>query len=879
MKKLKSLGLKLKKFKLKKKDKNLDKKNNITDLSNENEKIDEIKSKKTKNKEKKPKRKLKKTIILSIIAIFGILFLTMILAFALYIIISSPNFNKNLLYKKESTVLYDKDGNEFARIGSENRVLVTYEQLPQVLIDSIIATEDSRFFQHNGFDAARFLKASIGQVMGKSDAGGASTLTMQVIKNTYTSKKDSGIEGIIRKFTDIYMSVFKLESSYTKEEIIEFYVNSQWLGYDGDLNYSGIFGVEQASQYYFGKSVTDLNLVEAALIAGLFQNPTYYNPYTNPERAEARRNTVLNLMNRHGYITKEEADEAKKISVASTLVKRDTEKVNEYQAFIDFVLKDVEKKTGINAYKTPVEIYTTLDRSVQATLTSLEKGDLYKFPNDSIQFGMAITSVKDGSIVALSGGRNYTAKGLNRATDIKRQPGSTAKILFDYGPYFEFLNGSTYTMFLDESYTYSSGKKINNFDRGYKGLITARRALVGSRNIPALKAFQAVSKDHMEDLRNFVHGLGIDYGSEGPFESAAIGSFDGVNPLTMSAAYAAYGRGGYYIEPYSYTKIVDPETEKIYEYKYTKEKAMSDSTAYLITSILITAGKENVGGNINISGTEVAAKGGTTTVDAKKRKEIGLPDNVTMDHWNITYSPSYSIALWYGYDKLSKEHYLVSATGGKARRAIMAAVAKKVYPKNEKFKKPSSVVSAKVELQTFPAQSPSACTPSDMVVTELFKKGTEPSETSNRYSQLDKPTNVTASASGQTVTIKWNAIKTPDAINPTYLQEHFNKYYDNHAAQYYDKRIAYNESTFGSLGYQIYIKNADGSETSIGFTNGTSYTYTTSGQQSEYTFIVKSAYSNFKCNMSAGQSVTVSVTPVIPDTQTNTDQNNQNEGN
>ena len=329
MKKLKNIGSKIKNFKIKKKDK----------TNNKPEKAKKVKVKAVKDTEKvkKPKKKYKKTLILSIIAILGILFLTLVLAFALYIIISSPNFDKNLLYKKESTVLYDKDGNEFARIGSENRVLVKYEQLPQVLIDSIIATEDSRFFQHSGFDAARFLKASAGQLMGKSDAGGASTLTMQVIKNTYTNSTDHGIKGIVRKFTDIYMAVFKLESSYTKEEIIEFYVNSQWLGYDGDLNYSGIFGVEQASQYYFGKSVTDLNLVEAALMAGLFQNPTYYNPYKFPERAQKRRDTVLNLMVRHGYISKEEAEEAKKITVASTLVKRDAEKVNDYQAFIDYV--------------------------------------------------------------------------------------------------------------------------------------------------------------------------------------------------------------------------------------------------------------------------------------------------------------------------------------------------------------------------------------------------------------------------------------------------------------------------------------------------------------------------------------------------------------
>lgn len=829
-------------------------------------KIKSLFKKKNNNEKntKKPKRKFKKSLIVSFIAIIGILVLTAILAFALYIIISAPDFDKNLLYKKESTVLYDKNGNEFARIGAENRVLVSYEQLPQVLIDSIIATEDSRFFQHNGFDAARFAKASAGQIMGNSNAGGASTLTMQVIKNTYTDATDTGIKGIVRKFTDIYMAVFKLESSYTKEEIIEFYVNSQWLGYDGDLNYSGIYGVEQASQYFFGKSVTDINLSEAALLAGLFQNPTFYNPYNNPKNATARRNTVLKLMVKHGYITEEERKEAEAITVESLLVKREKTKTNDYQAFIDFVLEDVEKRTGINAYKTPVEIYTTLDRSIQATLTSLEKGELYTFPNDSIQYGMAITSVKDGSVVALSGGRNYKAKGLNRSTDIKRQPGSTAKILFDYGPYIEFLNGSTYTMFLDDSYTYSSGKKINNFDRGYKGLITMRRALVGSRNIPALKAFQAVSAQNIDNIRTFVHSLGINYGDEGPYESASIGSFDGVNPLQMSAAYAAFGRGGYYIEPYSYTKIIDPETEKVYEYKYTKEKVMSDATAYMITNILVTAGKENVGGNINISGTDVAAKGGTTTVDAKAIKDIGLPSNVTMDHWNITYSPSYAIALWYGYDNLTKEHYLTSSTGGKARRSIMSSVAKKVYPKNEKFKKPSSVVSAKVELETFPAQSPSAYTPSDLIVTELFKKGTEPSETSNRYAQLSNPTNCTANVQGTNIVIKWNGIKTPDAINPSVLQEHFKKYYDNHASEYYEKRINYNNSYIGNVGYQIYMKNADGSLTPLSYVSGNEYTYQTNGNPGTYTFVIKTAYSIFKSNMSSGQTVSAKIDAQAP---------------
>ena len=150
------------------------------------------------------------------------------------------------MYRKEASILLDKDGKEFARLGTENREAVTYDDLPQVLIDAIVATEDSRFFQHNGVDLARFTKAVVGQLLGHSDAGGGSTLTMQVVKNSYTSTESSGIEGIIRKFTDIYMSIFKIEKDYTKREIIEFYVNSPYLG-------GGTYGVQMASEVYFGK--------------------------------------------------------------------------------------------------------------------------------------------------------------------------------------------------------------------------------------------------------------------------------------------------------------------------------------------------------------------------------------------------------------------------------------------------------------------------------------------------------------------------------------------------------------------------------------------------------------------------------------------------
>src|SRR5699024_2283171 len=182
----------------------------------------------------------------------------------------------NALKNQQSSILYDRDGNEMTKLGAEVREDVTYDQLPQVFVDALIAIEDSRFFQHNGFDAARFLVASLKQVAGQG-GGGASTLSMQVVKNKYTdATATTGIQGIIRKFTDIYLAVFKLEKNYSKEQIIEFYVNSQCFN-------GTVCGVEQASQMYFDKSVSDLNLAEASLLAGMFQAPSSYNPYNNPD--------------------------------------------------------------------------------------------------------------------------------------------------------------------------------------------------------------------------------------------------------------------------------------------------------------------------------------------------------------------------------------------------------------------------------------------------------------------------------------------------------------------------------------------------------------------------------------------------------------------
>ena len=847
-------------------------------------KLGKIKIKKKKEtKTKDPNKKTNvKSIVLSGLLICGIAVISIVLVFALYIIITSPDFDRDKLYSKESSVLYYNDGvTELARLGAEDRVLVTYDELPQVLVDAIVATEDSRFFQHKGMDVARFIKASFGQLLGNDAAGGASTITMQLVKQVYTDSTSTGIKGIIRKFTDIYMAVFKVESNYTKEEIIEYYVNTMWFAGASSINSTGIYGVEQASQYYFGKSVSDLTLAEASIMAGMFQNPYILNPYTNPEGVRDRQKTVLTLMVNHGYITEKEKEAVLDIPIESLVTTRETSNGSN-QAVIDYIAEEVTDRTGLDPRYNPMKIITTIDPDVQNVLNQLENGELYEFPNDAIQEGIAITSTVDGSIVALSGGRNYTARGLNRAVE-PRQPGSTAKPLFDYGPYIEYLNGAPSTLFLDEETTYSDGTPIKNSDGKYMGLITMRTALIESRNIPALKAFQAVYEEDPDYIIDFVHSLGIDFG-DNLYESASIGGFEGISPIEMSAAYATFGRGGYYIEPYSFTKATILESGEVYEYKYEKERVMSEETAYLITDILVSAAENGVGG-VSVSGTTIAAKSGTTNVDRDAAESAGIPTSATRDAWNVTYSPEYAIALWIGYDKTTSENYLTVSVGNRVRAGVMKAVGSRVYSKNQKFEVPSGIVTVEIEKETFPTQLASEYTPEDLRTTEVFKEGTEPTDVSTRFSKLDAPTNGNYTFDGTTLKLSWDAIKTPNAIDTNYLQNYFNTYYENYASKYYEQRLNYNNSYIGTLGYNIYKQETNGNLTFIGRTDGTSTSFTTT-DTGTVTYVIKSAYSLFASNMSdeleikANLGMDSNIDDIIdPDDNDNNSSSGENNGN
>lgn len=800
--------------------------------------------------EKKKKRKKKRLWLKIILLLFLLLIIAGILAFVafmMYIASSAPKFDPDNMYRTESSILYTSEGKIFAKLGAEKREKISYDQLPEVLVDAIVATEDSRYFQHNGFDLPRFIKASFGQLLGR-DAGGASTLTMQVSKNNYTSTTSTGFEGIKRKFTDIYMSIFQIEKKYTKQEILEFYVNQPYLG-------SGTYGVEQACQTYFGKSAKDINLAEAALIAGLFQAPNAYDPFLYPEASEKRRNTVLYLMERHGYISKKERAAAEKISVKELLTKSSTEK-NKYQAFIDTVIEDVEERTGNNPYNVAMEIYTTMDEAKQKHIDDIMNGKTFTWENEAVDAGVVVLDVKTGAIVAVGAGRNRTGeRSFNNATMIKRQIGSTAKPLYDYAMGIEKKGWSTYQPFADEPHGYTNSTSIDNWNRTFQGFMTLRESLEQSRNIPALKAFQANSK---KDISNFVESVGLspEYENGILHEAHSLGGYNGESPLSLAAAYSSFASGGYYTKPYTFTKIIYREDDKVFEPDTKRNKVLSEETAYMMNDMLNDAAIWGVRTNITSNGAIFSAKTGTSNFDSKVFESYNYPSNAVNDLWVAGYNPEYSISVWYGYEKLNKNYVSTINTAG--HRTLFLAVANGVFSPGSSFKKPAGVSQIEVEKYTYPAKLPSKNTPKDLKITELFKKGTEPTEVSKRFDTLDNVKNLKSSLSGNTVTLTWDKV-TPANQDTSWVNKLFSV--TEYANKFINELNSYNKKQVGTFGYNVYAKDDSGRLSLIKFvtTNTISFDVRSSDPT---TYVVKSSYSILSTCESSGTEVKVNLDTV-----------------
>ncbi len=560
----------------------------------------------------------------------------------------------------------------------------------------------------------------------------------------------------------------------------------------------------------------------------MFKSPNYYRPTTNPKNAAERRKTVLYYMRKAGYITKEEEEAANAIPVESLTTDATNSNVNPYQGFIDTVAEELEDKYGVSPYTTPLLVYTTLDRGKQDAVTRVLNGENYDWIDDRVQSGVAVLESESGKILAIGNGRNVNsrsqgqARQYNYATQIRRQPGSSAKPLFDYGPGIEYNNWSTYEIFDDAPYSYSNGRSIKNWDGGYYGLMTLRRALATSRNIPALKAFQRTDN---EKIKEFVTNLGLTpelcasgykydkenkncYNKEDKtdvqptialHEAHSIGAFTGVSPLEMSAAYSAFSNGGYYNEPYSVTKFVYRQTGVTVEHQSEKKQVMSDSTAFMISSVLrdvaITGGTPY----------NVSLKTGTTNFDDVTMDKYNMPWDAIRDSWIIGFSTKTTVAMWYGYDDFTMEsiaqgYVLHNIPGTIQRDYLFRALVNSGAMEGDRadLSVPNSVTKVAVSPNSNP---PKLAIPGQPAVQEYFKKGTEPTEYDFSNYRLPAPGNFKITDAGGKVTLSWSAVSPGDLATGDHGTFGYNVYKDGVLVTWTDKTTytyAPNDGVYGT---------------------------------------------------------------------------------
>ena len=844
-----------------------------------------MKKKKTETltpKEAMKKRIKRKKIIRNVLIAVAILIASTGVYLGVGIYGQISGFSKEKLLSNQSSVQVASDGEtEYYTYGSGGaRKNVSYEDIPQVMIDAVVAAEDSRFFEHNGFDLPRIVKALMGNIVHMGITGGGSTITQQVIKKSYYPKEEQTIE---RKVGEIILAI-EATSQVTKEEILELYLNKIYFGYGNKA-----IGIYAASKYYFDKSVQELTLPEAALLAGTLNSPNRFDPFKNLTLAQSRRDTILNLMQQHGYITKEECEATKAVPVENTLKSNPLSSSGKYQAYADKVTREVKERTGYDPEETPMRIYTYMNADLQEKLDDIANGTAYKFPNEFMQVGASVQESTTGRIVGVLSARNYEAMGTTYAyaaskkdaaenSDMKygqrNQPGSSLKPIISYASAFEFLNYSTahyvHDVPLDGSYS------PKNWDNQFHGDVSVSEALSSSWNLAAIQTFLEVKKEAGNSkMRSYLEGFGFDLYKEGEGDSGdltagyAIGAWKtGVSPEEEAAAYAVIANGGTYIEPHTVQKIEILSTGEVFdldeEIQSEKTQALSAESAFMIREVMtdyVKAGTSNYS-RMNL-GLQIGAKTGTSnhSTDAPNSKLVGK----NKDLWMAAFSPDYSWSVWtgYNYEDQKKGYY----PSGLPHVEISALIAKYVHNgkvNNSYPSQPSGVVKAQCVSGLYPYMTPGSSVPSSRIVSGWFKKDNVPSGTVGG-STLNNLSAFTASLEGNKISVNFTAydpVSMTENATPT-------KTYTANGKSYTLPYLGDAKQILGKVVYVVDITDEHGNvvhteklSTNTATINykPTAGTYTVSGY---YAFESGSSTSN-KIN----QTVTVQGATVVPATMT-----------
>ena len=676
--------------------------------------------KKKKITSNKTNKILKRIILVLLIIILIGGFIALGTAFA-WIKSAKPLNIDELLTLNQTTYIVDEKENIIDKLhANENRTIVTLDKIPKQLQDAFIAIEDKRFYSHPGIDIYRVFGAARVNIQTGKFSQGFSSITQQLIKKVYLTDE----KVLKRKVVEMYYAI-QLERRFTKDQILQSYLNTIPLGHN-------LAGVKEAALYYYGKDLDQLTLGENAMLAGITNNPSLYSPYRHFDNATKRKELILGEMLKQNKISKEQYDQA--ISEEVKLTKVETEDATSY--FADMVIHDVlevienelgytEEEAQLKLFNGGLKIVATIDTDIQNAVEASFKNTAM-FPkskedaNGYLQPEAAAIVIDHttGQVKAVVGGRSEKVRrGLNRATQSLRQPGSTIKPLAVYAPALD--NGYTIATVIDDAPVSYGKYSPDNYGGKFSGLVTVREGIQHSLNVVAVKIVQDIGLSRSAD---YLKRFGITSLVTDPKEkmndmglgSLALGGLTkGIKPIEMAAAYSVFPNKGIYNKPISFTKIYDKDGNLIYENKPIKERVISEQVAYLMVDIMQGVVRGGTGGRAALPNMPVGGKTGTTT------------DN--LDAWFIGYTPYYTTAVWMGHDEPKNLGFTGGNYPAMLWKDIMSGVHKNLPTK--KFDLPSGLVS--LEICTESGKRPSELCALDQrgstIKSEIFIKGTGPS--------------------------------------------------------------------------------------------------------------------------------------------------------
>lgn len=583
-----------------------------------------------------------------ILTVFAVIFAVMIAGVGCGFLTATLNTKQDLedVRPAASSHIYDINGNELANVHAEqNRVPVKIDKIPEHLKDAFIAVEDVRFYEHAGVDPKGIMRAVIANITNKGVSEGGSTITQQLAKNAYLTQDRT----LKRKVQEVFLAL-QLERKYTKDEILELYLNQIYFG-------QGAYGVQAAAKTYFGKNVEDLDLNECAMLAGIPKSPNYFSPLNNLKAAQERKGVVLDQMSKYGYISSSTAAKTKAENL--NLVKSQPQSDNHFASyFIDYVTQQMIEKYGADAvYQEGLKIYTTLDKDMQqaaeAAMQNLPNYSTDGSGNKQPQGALVAIEPSTGYIKAMVGGRGTDQ--FNRATMAERQPGSAFKP-FVFAAALE--NGLTPSSTVEDKPINIGGWQPQNYSRNFSGTVTMRYVAEHSLNVPTVRIAQEVGMDKIIYL---AEKMGIStFVKEGAANdmnyAVTIGGMTkGVTPLEMTSAYGTFANDGVHVAPVAIVKVVNQKGEVLEEAHPKSEQAIKKTSANELTSMLMGVIARGTGTGANI-GRPAAGKTGTT-------------DNY-QDAWFVGYVPDLVAGVWVGCDDNSR---MGNMTGGTTPAAIWKA--------------------------------------------------------------------------------------------------------------------------------------------------------------------------------------------------------------